>query len=141
MARLTELHFHDGRNGWTPGMIELHHKLAWRLNIQVEEVQGLEMCTISLHNLLHIHEDITNFSASDNVWCAVFERAVKEYIKKSHNGKSIEVTFAHSEAMREYLKSVDECDTTAPDHGKHDISLVSAKILNLLHYISYTVIP
>ena len=135
VARLTELHFHDGRNGWTPSMIELHHKLAWRLNIQVEEVQGLEMCTISLHNLLHIHEDIINFSASDNVWCAVFERAVKEYVKKSHNGKSIEVTFAHLEAMREYLKSVDECDTTAPDHGKHDISLVSAKILNLLHYV------
>ena len=93
------------------------------------------MCTISLHNLLHIHEDIINFSASDNVWCAVFERAVKEYGKKSHNGKSIEVTFAHLEARREYLKSVDECDTTAPDHGKHDISLVSAKILNLLHYV------
>lgn len=67
VARLTELHFHDGRNGWTPTMIELHRKLAWRLNIQVEEVQGLEMCTISLHNLLHIHEDITNFSAPDSV--------------------------------------------------------------------------
>jgi hypothetical protein len=72
VARLTELHFHDGRNGWTPSMIELHKKLAWRLNIQVEELQGLSMCTISLHNLLHIHEDIINFSASDNVWCAVF---------------------------------------------------------------------
>jgi hypothetical protein len=30
--------------------------------------------------------------------CAVFERAVKEYVKKSNNGKCIEVTFAHAEA-------------------------------------------
>lgn len=89
VARLTELHFHDGRNGWTPDMIKWHQKLAWQLNIQVEEVQGLAMCTISLHNLLHIHVDIISFSAPDNVWCAVFERAVKEYVKKSHNGKTL----------------------------------------------------
>jgi len=89
----------------------------------VEEVQGLAMCTISLHNLLHIHEDILNFSASDNTWCAVFERAVKEYVKKSHNGKSIETTFPHVEAIREYLKSVEVENET--NHGKHDVSLGS----------------
>lgn len=75
IARLTELHFHDGRNGWTPDMIKWHQKLAWRLNILVEEVQGLALCTISMHNLLHIHEDIMNFSASDNVWCAGYDTA------------------------------------------------------------------
>lgn len=123
VARLTELHFHDGRNGWTPSMIELHQKIAWRLNIQVEEVQGLAMCTISLHNLLHVHEDIINFASSDNVWCAVFERAVKEYVKKSHNGKCIEVTFAHAEAIREYLKSIEENGQAYP--GRHNVSLVS----------------
>ena len=66
VSRLTELHFHAGRNGWTPDMITLHKNLAWRLNIYVEEVHGLEMCTISMHNLLHIHEDILNFSSADN---------------------------------------------------------------------------
>ena len=86
------------------------------------------MCTISLYNLLHIHEDITNFSAPDNVWCAIFERAVKEYVKKSNNGKCIEVTFAHVESIREYLNSVEKCDQTLPN-GKHDISLVSTKFL------------
>jgi len=65
------------------------------------------MCTISLHNLLHIHEDIINFSACDNYWCAVFERAVKHYVKKSHNCKGIERTFASSEARREFLKSLE----------------------------------
>lgn len=137
VSRLTELHFHAGRNGWTPDMITLHKNLAWRLNIYVEEVQGLEMCTISMHNLLHIHEDILNFSSADNTWCAVFERAVKEYVKKSHNGKGIETTFAHVEAIREYLKSVEEKNETSP--GRHDVSLVSAtKIKNnkyKLHYI------
>jgi len=108
ISRLTEMHFHSGRNGWTKELIELHKKIAWRLNIKVEEVQGLEMCTISMHNLIHIHQDIQNFSASDNVWCAVFERAVKDYVKKSHNGKNIEVTFAHLEAIREYLKALED---------------------------------
>ena len=116
ITRLTELHFHDGRNGWTPDMIKWHKKLAWQLNILVEEVQGLAMCTISMHNLLYLHEDIVNFSASDNVWCAVFERAVNEHVKKSHNGKNIEATFAHAESVREYLKSVE---------GKTNIALES----------------
>ena len=93
----------------------------------MEEVQGLAMCTISMHNLLHIHEDIINFSASDNFWCAVFERAVKEYVKKSHNGKNIEATFAHVESIREYLKSVEEKEHLSL--GKHDVPLVSSKIL------------
>ena len=31
---------------------------------------------------------------------------VKEYVKKSHNGKGIKATFPHVEAIREYLKSV-----------------------------------
>lgn len=138
VSRLTELHFHAGRNGWTPDMITLHKNLAWRLNIYVEEVQGLEMCTISMHNLLHIHEDILNFSSADNTWCAVFERAVKEYLKKSHNGKGIETTFAHVEAIREYLKSVEEKNETSP--GRHDVSLVSAtKIKNNKYKLYYII--
>ena len=60
-------------------MINAHFKIAQRLNILVQEVQGLQMCTISLHNLLHIHEDIINFSTCHNYWCEVFERAVKHY--------------------------------------------------------------
>lgn len=51
IARLTELHFHGERNGWTLDMIKRHQKLAWRLNILVEEVQGLALCTISIHKL------------------------------------------------------------------------------------------
>ena len=66
----SEMHFYSSRNGLTNEMIELHKKLAWRLNIQVEDVQGLQMCTISLHNLIHLHEDIVKFSSSDN-YCMV----------------------------------------------------------------------
>ena len=81
------------------------------------------MCTISMHNLLYIHQDIINFSASDNVWCAVYERAVKEYVKKAHNGKNIEVTFAHLETIREYLKPVED-DNKASLKEPHIISQV-----------------
>lgn len=79
------------------------------------------MCAISVHNLLHVHEDILNFSAPDNVWCAVFERAMKEFVKKSHNGKGIEAMFGHVAATREYLKSVEEIKQTRP--GRHDVLL------------------
>ena len=106
VARLTEMHFYTGRDGWTKEMIENHRKLLIRLSIKVEEVQGLEMCTVSLHNLTHIHEDLLNFSASDNHWCAVYECAVKNYVKKPHNCKGIEISFARSETRREFLKSV-----------------------------------
>ena len=116
----------------TPDMIKWHQKLAWRLNILVEEVQGLAMCTISMHNLLHLHEDIINFSASDNV-CAVFERAVKEYVKKFHNGKNIVATFAHAESVKEYLKSVEEKDQ--PNPGKPCILMVSSKFLTNSQYL------
>ena len=53
VSRLTEMHFYTGRSGWTDSLIEQHRKLSWRLNILVEEVQGLEMCTILLHNDPH----------------------------------------------------------------------------------------
>lgn len=112
ISRLTEMHFVSGRRGWNESMIELHRKLAWRLNILIEECQGLKMCTISLHNLVHIHEDIINFSSPDNYWCATFERAVKQYVKKSHNCKGIEASFAQSESRREFLKPLKEKDET-----------------------------
>ena len=89
-------------------MISNHKKLSQWLNIKVEEVEGLSMCTISLHNMIHVDEDIVNFSATDNYWCAVFERAVKHYVRKSHNSKGIEITFAKSESRREFLKSIDD---------------------------------
>ena len=89
-------------------MIEMHTVLAKRINVKIEETQGLDMCTISVHNLLHVHEDILNFSATDNCWCAVFERAVKDYVKRSNNCKGVGGTFAKAEARREYLKSLQE---------------------------------
>ena len=65
VSRLVELHFWCGRNGWTDSMISNHKKLSQRLNIKVEEVEGLSMCTISLHNMIHVDENIVNFSATD----------------------------------------------------------------------------
>ena len=106
ISRFTELHFHSGRDGWNDDMIEMHKKLAQGINVKIEEAQGLDMCSVSVHNMLHIHEDILNFSATDNYWCAVFERAVKDYVKRSHNCKGVEGTFAKAEARREYLKSI-----------------------------------
>ena len=106
ISRIVELHFYSGRNGWTEKMINDHLKLSKRLNIKVEEVEGLELCTISLHNLIHLSEDIQNFSTSDNFWCAVHERAVKKYVKQSHNCKGVEVTFSKAESRREFLKSL-----------------------------------
>ena len=67
VARFTELHFYSGRDGWSDQMIELHRKLAKTINVKIEETKGLDMCTISVQNLLHVHEDILNFSATDKI--------------------------------------------------------------------------
>ena len=116
VSRFTELHFSSGRDGWNDGMIDMQRKLAQRISIKIEETQGLEMCTISVHNMTHVHEDILNFSATDNYWCAVFERAVKSYVKRSHNCKGVEVTFAKAEARREFLKSLQRQKVDDHDH-------------------------
>ena len=92
VSRFVELHFASGRDGWSDEMIEMHRKLAQRINVKIEEAQGLDMCTVSVHNMMHIHEDIINFSGTDNYWCAVFERAVKDYVKRSHDRKGVELT-------------------------------------------------
>ena len=57
-----------------------------------------------LHSLLHFYKDIQRFGPMDNYSCWTEERAVHSYIKKSNNHKNIEVTFAHSEAHREFIK-------------------------------------
>ena len=98
VSRFTELHFYIGRDGWNSEMIQMHKRLPERINVTIEEAQGLDVCSISVHNMLHIHEDILNFSATDNYWCAVFERAVKGYVKRSHNCKGVEGTFAKAKA-------------------------------------------
>ena len=73
--------------------------------------------------MTHIHEDIINFSSPDNYWCAVYERAVKQYVKKSHNCKGIEATFAQSESRREFLKPLQAADKGKD--GKVDLRMVS----------------
>lgn len=59
---------------------------------------------MTLHNLIHMPEDIVRFSAPDNVWCYVFERAVRGYVERSSNKKNLESTFAKAECRREFLK-------------------------------------
>ena len=69
-----------------------------------EEVQGEKYCTISLHSLIHMVDDIKRFSSPDNYWCYTFERAVHNYVEKTSNKKHLELTFARSECRREVLK-------------------------------------
>lgn len=126
VSYLTELHFCSGRNGWTDSMIELHERLAQTLSIRIEETQGIEMCTISVHNLTHAHEDLRNFASSDNYWCAVFERAVKKYVGRSNNCKGIEMTFAKAECRRERLKCLEQANDPLPSEEqdvKIDVSI------------------
>lgn len=34
--------------------------MAQRVNVKIEESQGLDMYSVSVHNMLHINEDILN---------------------------------------------------------------------------------
>ena len=94
------MHFYSGRFGWSQEEISNSYKLSARFNILVEEYQGLNMCVVRNHNLLHIPEDINHFSSTDNFWCFPFERAVKKYTSRSSNCKHIEVTYARAEFLK-----------------------------------------
>lgn len=104
LARIVEFLENHARHGWTEGDANTFFDICARYAIFVEETYGITSCTISLHNLLHLEEDICNFSGLDNYSCWTKERAVKRYIRQSNNHKNIEATFAHSEARRELLK-------------------------------------
>ena len=80
-ARITEMVFSTGRSGWRNEDLKLLENLIWRHNVLTEEMEGSTSCVITLHNLIHMPEDIQQFSAPDNYWCYSYERAVKGYIK------------------------------------------------------------
>lgn len=76
IPRLVEFVFNAGRDGWTADMVHNFQRLSWRYCILMEEHSGTQACVVNLHNLTHLHKDITRFSAPDNFWCMQFERAV-----------------------------------------------------------------
>ena len=87
IVRIVEMIFSTERSGWSEHSLKLLHHLIWRHNILTEETHGLHSCVISLHNLVHLPDDIIRFSSPDNFWCFVFERAVHTYIERSSNKK------------------------------------------------------
>ena len=120
VVRIVELVFSCGRNGWTQDTLELLENLIWRHNILTEEVEGLQSCVISMHNFIHMPDDIPRFSSPDNYWCFTFERAVHGYIERSSNQKNLELTFAKAESRKELLKFLFDkrggCDTDDIDY-------------------------
>ena len=131
MVRIVELVFGCCRNGWTPELVELLKQLIWRHNILTEEVEGLANCTISLHNLTHLPDDIVRHSSPDNYWCFVFERAVHRYVEKSSNNKNLEYTFAKAECRRELLKFCQSRSSEAIEQHQ------PGKVINFSYIYSY----
>ena len=101
VARLTELIFGASWDGWKQEMLDLAGNLILRHNILVEKTQELKSCHVTLHNLVHIVDDIKRFGSPDNLRCYQNERAVMMYIERSTNKNNIECTFAKAEAIRE----------------------------------------
>jgi len=111
-VRIVECLFSCGRNGISQDLLSTLQKLIWRHNILCEQVYGGKICTISLHNLTHLIDDISRFSSPDNFWCYAFERAVRTYVERSSNSKQLELTFAKAESRREVLKFLCTDDTS-----------------------------
>ena len=121
MVRIIELVFSCCRCGWTAMSLELLKRLIWRHNILTEETEGFTNCTITLHNLMHLPEDIHRLSSPDNYWCFVFERAVHKYLVQSSNNKNLELTFAKSECRREMLKFHDCFPLHEAEQQEHQV--------------------
>ena len=104
LVRITELIYNKGRRDFTAEDREILKRLIWRHNILTEETEGLKSCVVTLHNLIHLSDDIERFGPPDNFWCYVFERAVKGYKHHSSNAKHLEFTFARAECRKEFFK-------------------------------------
>ena len=104
LVRITELAYNIGRKGFTVNDREVLNKLIARHNILTEETEGKKSCVVTLHNLIHLSEDIERFASPDNFWCYAFERAVKGYTQRPSNAKNLEHTFARAESRKEFLR-------------------------------------
>jgi len=104
LVRITELIYNKGRKSLTSDDQEILKRLIARHNILTEETEGLKSCVVTLHNLIHLPDDIERFGPPDNFWCYVFERAVKGYKHHSSNAKHLEYTFARAECRKEFFK-------------------------------------
>jgi len=103
-VRIVECLYGCGRNGIDQEMLCTLKRLVWRHYILTEELHGSKSYVISVHNLIHLTDDIMRFSCPDNYWCYSFERAVHTYVERSSNSKHLELTFAKAESRRELLK-------------------------------------
>jgi len=121
-VRIVEFLFSCGRDGISQDLLAMLEKLIWRHNILCEQVYGGKICTISLHNLTHLIDDINRFSSPDNFWCYAFERAVHTYVERSSNSKQLELTFAKAESREEVLKFLctDDGLSTCSQHTSLD---------------------
>ena len=81
LVRITEIIFNTRQDGLSSTDLMLLERLILRHNVLTEETEGMKSCVVTLHNLLHILEDINRFSTPDNYWCFTFERAVKGYVE------------------------------------------------------------
>lgn len=104
ISRMEEFLSNHAQNGWSEEDALVFHCRSRRYAILREERYGVTSCVITLHNLLHYKEDITNFGGLDNFSCWSQERAVRRYINQANNHKNIECSFAVSEVRREVLK-------------------------------------
>jgi hypothetical protein len=134
LARIVEFIQNHARNGWREEDAETFHVMALRYAVLLEERRGTTKCVIILHNLLHLREDIQNFSGLDNYSCWTKERAVRRYVNQSSNCKNIEATFASTEVRRECLKAARENETVVTDPCKVDTGKVFISAVPLYTY-------
>ena len=134
LVRMTEIIYNIGRDGLTNTDLILLRQLILRHNILTEETEGMKSFVVTLHNLLHLPDDINRFSTPDNYWCFTFERAVKGYVERSSNSKNLEYTFAKAECRREFLKF--RPDLTEEMNEENDNAIVDIPSATALNPVS-----
>ena len=105
VVKIVECLFGCGRNGINPEMQRTLERLIWRHNILTEEIEGGKSCVISIHNLIHLTDDIRRFSSPDNFWCYMFERAVHTYVEKSSNQKKPRANICKSRELTRIVQT------------------------------------
>lgn len=95
-------------HGWEDGDIDKLESIIWAHNIKAEELYGATYCSENVEYSVHMPEVIKRHSSPDNYSCEMFERIIRSHKLQSTNSKTVEVTYAERENIRQFVNNYEK---------------------------------
>ena len=95
-------------HGWEDRDIAKLESIIWAHNIKAEELYGTTYCSENVEYAVHMPEVVKRHSSPDNFSCEMFERIIRFHKQQSTNCKSVEVTYAERENIRQFVNKYEK---------------------------------